>query len=137
MLSRVASWHHGSAVAPILTPTRSRSSSRPCCVIFGNSRSNFLAFSCPVVSISLSSLQSVGDGVGGAGHRGRLALAQHLPVDLAGGRLGQLTHERDVPRILVCAQTSAHQLLDLADERVVTGPPGDDERLHDLAAERV
>src|SRR5205809_1872085 len=113
MLSRVASWHHGSAVWPILTPMRWRSASRPSSVILGKLRSIVLAdiclFLCP----------------------------KHLAVDLAGRRLGQLGYEFDEARILVLAEALAHEVLDLLSERLVARAVGDDEGLHDLAAQRI
>src|SRR6266581_7275566 len=99
MLSRVASWHHGSSVSVILTPIRRRRSSRPCSVIFGKS---------VVVSRGMRGL-----------HGARLGFAKRLAVDLAGGRLGQRRHERDAPRVFVLAEPRAREILQLAGERVV------------------
>src|SRR6185436_3783208 len=113
MLSRVASWHHGSTVTPIFLPMRWRRSSSPFSVIFGKLRSIVLA------DMSL------------------FPRSQHLAVDLAGRRLGQLGDAFDLARILVLAETLAHQILDLADEALVAASPGAHEGLHDLAAQRV
>src|SRR5438105_13220927 len=107
MLSRVASWHHGSAVWPILTPMRWRSASSPSSVILGKLRSILLPRS------------------------------KYLAVDLAGRRLGQLGDELDEARILVLAEALAHEVLDLLDEALVARAVGDHERLHDLATQRV
>src|SRR5437868_14246203 len=107
MLSRVASWHHGSAVWPILTPMRWRSASSPSSVILGKLRSILLPRS------------------------------KYLAVDLAGRRLGQLGDELDEARILVLAEPLAHEVLDFAGEGVVALALGDDESLHDLAAQLV
>src|SRR6185503_2128454 len=45
-----------------------------------------------------------------------LPIAERLPVDLAGGGLGQLPHDLDGARILVPAQPILHELLQLARE---------------------
>src|SRR4051812_41897497 len=136
MLSRVASWHHGSAVAPIFTPMRLRRSSRPSAVILGNTRSAIGARGSSCVSKCISSggftqcsrvvyavftQLSIRGSVGGGREGGELALAQDLAVHLAGGRLRQLADEGDLPRILVRTQPLAHEGLDFIDERVVAG----------------
>src|SRR6478609_6844855 len=113
MLSRVASWHHGSAVWPILTPMRWRSASRPSSVIFGKLRS--------IVSVDIC----------------LFLCSKHLAVHLAGRRLGQLGHEFDEARIFVLAETLAHEVLDFLGEGLVARSVGHDEGLHDLAAQRI
>src|SRR6476620_9850564 len=113
MLSRVASWHHGSAVWPILTPMRWRNASSPCSVILGKLRSIVSADMCLFLR------------------------SKHFAVDLAGRRLGQLGHEFDEARIFVLAEALAHQVLDLLGERLVTRSIGDDEGLHDMDAQRI
>src|SRR6266849_6725587 len=100
MLSRVASWHHGSSVSVILTPIRRRRSSRPCSVIFGKS-----GFS---------------RGMRGL-HGARLRLAKRLAIDLPGRCLGQRGHERDLTRVLVLAESRAREVLQLTDEGIVAG----------------
>src|SRR6478735_12445577 len=95
MLSRVASWHHGSAVWPIFTPMRWRRASRPSSVIFGKLRS--------VVSADICAFPR----------------SQDLAIDLAGRCLGQLGHEFDDARILVLAEASAHEVLDFLGEGLV------------------
>src|SRR3954470_12485082 len=112
MLSRVASWHHGSAVWPILTPMRRRRASRPSSVIFGK-------------------LRSMASGIL------FFPRAQNLAVYLAGRRLGQLGHEFDEARILVLAEALPHEVLDFLDEGLVAAAIGDDECLNDLAAQRI
>src|SRR6185436_4876511 len=113
MLSRVASWHHGSAVWPILTPMRWRNASSPCSVILGKLRSIVSADMC------------------------LFPRSKHLAVDLAGRRLGQLGHEFDQARVFVLAETPAHEILDFLGEGVVGLTIGDDEGLHHLAAQLV
>src|ERR1700758_3086818 len=113
MLSRVASWHHGSAVWPILTPMRWRRASRPSSVIFGKLRS--------MVSADI----------------GAFPRSQDLAVDLAGRRLGQLGHEFDDTRILVLAEPRAHEVLYLLDEELVARAVGHHKGLHHLAAQLV
>src|ERR1041385_1008724 len=108
MLSRVASWHHGSAVWPILTPMRWRSASRPSSVILGELRSIVLTFR-----------------------------SQDLAVDLAGRRLGQLGHELDEARIFVLAESLPHEVLDFLGEAFVAATIGDDECLDHLSAQLV
>src|SRR5262245_40066476 len=115
MLSRVASWHHGSSVSVILTPMRRRRSSSPWSVIFGNSR------------LSRGMRRLLGSDLG---------RAKRLAIDLAGRRLRQRGHECDVPRVLVLTQARAGELLQLAGERIIAGARAHDERLHHLAAER-
>src|SRR4030095_15713367 len=100
MLARVASWHHGSSVSGILTPMRRRKSSSPWSVIFGNSW------------LSRGMRRLLGAALG---------RATRLAVDLAGRRLGQRGHERDLSRVLVLTQARARELLQLACERVAAG----------------
>src|SRR6202171_4973442 len=115
---------------------RWRSSSRPCWVILGNSRSILCARGFSWVS-TLNLLVRVGRGVGSGGQQGQLALAQHFAVNLARGRLGQLAHESDVPRIFVRAQAGAYQVLDFLDERVVATALGHTESLYSQPAQGV
>src|SRR5262249_30548677 len=114
MLSRVASWHHGSSVSVILTPIRRRRSPSASSVIFGNSRA----------------------GSAGIG-RGTLIIAQGSAIDLARWRLRQLGNERDLARVLVSAEARPREVLQLAREGLVAAARADDERLHDLTAERI
>src|SRR5215470_6956770 len=111
MLSRVASWHHGSSVSVILTPIRRRRSASPRSVIFGKS--------------------AVSRGMRGL-HGASLGFAKRLAIDLAGRRLGQRRHERDLTRVLVLAEPRARELLQLAGEGVVAGAEAHDERLDHL-----
>src|SRR5512132_526813 len=99
MLSRVASWHHGSSVSVILTPMRRRNWSSAPSVIFGNSVVRSLGMRVLPVSA--------------------LGVAERFPVDLARWRPRQLGHERDLTRVLVLAQPRARERLKLARERVV------------------
>src|SRR6266436_5074819 len=108
MLSRVASWHHGSSVSVILTPIRRRRSSSPCSVIFGNS-----GFSRDMRGL----------------HGSRLGLAKRLAIDLTGRRLGQRGHERDLTRILVLTEPRAREVLELPCECIVAAARADDEGL--------
>src|SRR5258707_1017314 len=62
--------------------------------------------------------------------------SKHLAVDLAGRRLGQLGDELDQAGVFVMAEAPAHEVLDLAAERLVARPVGDDERLHPPAPQR-
>src|SRR5215213_754351 len=114
MLSRVASWHHGSAVTPIFTPMRLRSSSSPFSVIFGKLRSTVLANDICF-----------------------FPRAQNLAIDLTGRRLGQFGDELDLARIFVVAEPLAHEILDLLPEGFVARPVGDDEGLHHLPTQRI
>src|SRR5437899_12700055 len=106
MLSRVASWHHGSSVSVILTPIRLRREASPCSVIVGKS----------AVSRGMRRL-----------HGSRLRFAKRPAVDLAGRRLGQRGHERDSPRILVLTEPRAREILQLAGEGDVTAARAHDE----------
>src|SRR6218665_505921 len=101
MLSRVASWHHGSAVWPIFTPMRSRSSSRLLSVILGELRWAFMSM---VVSPGGVVRKGAGNGKGKKGLGGQglcggvLTLAQHLAVDLACGGFGQFGNKGHMAR---------------------------------------
>src|SRR5262245_842133 len=98
MLSRVASWHHGSSVSVILTPIRRRRSSSPRSVILGK-RDGF--------SLGMRRLPT-------GRWRAGLGRTEGLAVDLARWRFRQLRHERDVARVLVPAQARAREILELA-----------------------
>src|SRR5260221_10552547 len=121
MLSRVASWHHGSAVTPIFAPMRCRSSSRPCSVIFGNSRAIVVCIlACMLVSSTRCSLSCFE-------RAGPFALAQRFAVHLAGRCLGKFVDECNEARIFVLAQPAPDEFLQLPREGLVARPVGDDE----------
>src|SRR5215470_19122953 len=124
MLSRVASWHHGSRVFSIFTPIRLRRSSSPSSVILGN-RSFALTTSGLLSHVAL---------VVGRGGRLSLPVSQNLPVDLAGRRLRQLVDDRNLARVFVLAQPVSYEVLDFAVERRITRARRHEKSLHNLAA---
>src|SRR3546814_103460 len=58
-------------------------------------------------------------------------------MDFARGGLGQFVDEHDMARILVLAEPAAHQVLDFFNEGFAAWPPGYNEGLDDLAAQRI
>src|SRR5262245_5044895 len=109
MLSRVASWHHGSSVLVIRTPMRRRRSSSAWSVILGNNRVGSAVMYAP------STLSQIPCGdiplrVSWVGS-GCLAVAQHPPIDLAGRCFWQFSNEGDKARIFVLAEARAHEIL--------------------------
>src|SRR5262245_45297978 len=101
---------------------RRRSSSSPSWVILGNVRSAAAGMDVSLLRISSD---------------GPLALAQHLAVDLAGGRLGQFGHKSHEAWIFVMAEAPANEILDLVLEGLVAGSVSDDEGFHHLATQRI
>src|SRR5690242_16872807 len=100
-------------------PIRSRKSSRPYSVIFGNKR-----------AASLFIILSLGCAAAGSGALEAFAFAQRLAIDLARRRLGQFRGKSDLTRIFVLAQPVPREVLQLADKVVIALAGADDEGFH-------